>query len=461
MVVEPDDGLDPLVEAVEAEVFVGRVDGVGVEPEAHEHTVQAQVVLEVRHHRDRAAVAHEHRVGAAHLAHGVLGGLHRRGGGVDEHRLAAVQPPHGEGHRVGHLRLQVGLQLVVDVPQLLVGHEAHRNLRVGLRRKHRLGALAGVAAPDAVHVERGAGREAFERRVVALGPHVVDADGVPPGRLVERKGGVGLALGRRQVAHVLVKPGDGDAVVVVVQAGNEATERVGRVVHGAAVVAGVKVPVRALQGDLGVGQPAQAVRDRRRLRREHGRVRDEDDVAVEPLPLLADVRLDCHRAGFLFALDDVLEVDRKVALGRQVRLGGLGVHEHLALVVTRAAGVQGAVVPSWVERVGGPLLQRVGRLHVVVAVHDDGRLVGGGDVLGVDEGVAVGLDDLGVLHPDAVEVVGEPLGGPFHLVVVGGVGADRRDAQKLFELTDEPVGVAVGVGERSVHGRCELAMGEG
>ena len=78
-------------------------------------------------------------------------------------------------------------------------------------------------------------------------------------------------------------------------------------------------------------------------------------------------------ADFLFAFDQELQVQRQLAGGLDPGLGALDVREHLPLVVGRAAGVEVAVAHGRLERGRDPFVQRVGRLHVVVAVDQHRR----------------------------------------------------------------------------------------
>ena len=71
----------------------------------------------------------------------------------------------------------------------------------------------------------------------------------------------------------------------------------------------------------------------------------------------------------LLPLDEELDVDRQAAVGRQQCRDRLDLGEELALVVGGAARVEAAVAHGRLERRRCPLLQRLGRLHVVVAVH--------------------------------------------------------------------------------------------
>jgi hypothetical protein len=71
----------------------------------------------------------------------------------------------------------------------------------------------------------------------------------------------------------------------------------------------------------------------------------------------------------------------------QVRLDRLEVHEHLPLVVGRPARVDLAVADGRLEGRRLPQLERIDRLHVVVAVEEDGRRTLGAEPLGVDDGM--------------------------------------------------------------------------
>ena len=139
------------------------------------------------------------------------------------------------------------------------------------------------------------------------------------------------------------------------------------------------------------------------------------------------------------------DVDRQLAVLLQVRLDGLEVHEDLALVVGRAARVDLAVAHGGFERRRLPQLDRIDRLHVVVAVEEDRRRPFGAQPVAVDDGKAGRLDQPHVLHADAPHLVGRPLGAALHVAGMLGQRADARDGEVRLELLD--VTVAVGVDE--------------
>ncbi len=158
------------------------------------------------------------------------------------------------------------------------------------------------------------------------------------------------------------------------------------------------------------------------------------------------------RLVLLVTLEEEAEVERQPARATQPGLGRLEVHEELALVIARSARIQDVVLVARLERRPYPLVQRVGRLDVVVAVDERGRGVGTGvQPIGGHDRVAAGIGDGDVLGADAGQLVGDPLRRPSHVVTTGRIGTDRGDAQELVEAGEVLVGVLAQVGEGGVN----------
>ena len=176
---------------------------------------------------------------------------------------------------------------------------------------------------------------------------------------------------------VVVEAGHLHAAVRVVQRRDEAGDRRRRVRNRAAEHAGVQVEIGAVEVHRARDQPAHAGDHARDVRRDHAGVGDDDDVGVETIAVRGEQFLEVRRAGLLLALDQELERDRRAGAAgrREVRAQAEQVEQQLALVVGRAARTQHVTVDRRVERVGVPQLQRVDRLHVVVAVDEDDRRV--------------------------------------------------------------------------------------
>ena len=125
-----------------------------------------------------------------------------------------------------------------------------------------------------------------------------------------------------------------------------------------------------------------------------GHVAHQRRIRPGALGLGAQQVADDVPAALLLALEDEAHVERRPALGVERGLVGLEQAEHLALVVRGAAGVQPAVAHGGLERRAGPLLERVGRLHVVVAVDQQRRPAGHVRALGPHHRMAVAFDEL-------------------------------------------------------------------
>ena len=164
----------------------------------------------------------------------------------------------------------------------------------------------------------------------------------------------------------------------------------------------------AAQIDLGVDQAAQAVADRRHAAGEHRGVRDDHDVGAELGLVRADEVVEVDAADLLFAFEDDLHVHRQAAVLLEMRLDRLEVHEHLALVVGRAARVDLAVADRRLERRRLPQLERIDRLHVVVAVEEDRRRAWRAQPVAVDDRIARRVDQADVLQSDPPHLVGAP-----------------------------------------------------
>ena len=105
------------------------------------------------------------------------------------------------------------------------------------------------------------------------------------------------------------------------------------------------------------------------------------------------------------------------------------------------------------ERRAIPKLQRLGRLHVVVAVVEHVRPRGArrSGMMRHHHGMAGGVPQAR-LEPHAVELIGQPLGRLTGFILIGGIGADASDAQQVAEPFYRLIEIAVEMGQ---HGSTE------
>ena len=168
----------------------------------------------------------------------------------------------------------------------------------------------------------------------------------------------------------------------------------------------------------------------------HGAV--EDDRAVGAALVLVHVAQDARATDFLLALQQNAYVQRQVA-GAGEGAGDVQQRQEVALVVARAARVEPAVAHDGIEGVGRPEAARLGRLHVVVPVDQNGRRIGPARAQLADaERVAVARQ-----HLAAAAGRDDALAGPFgsspEIRGVAAARGDGRDAQPVAELVEKRV----------------------
>ncbi len=185
----------------------------------------------------------------------------------------------------------------------------------------------------------------------------------------------------------------------------------------------------------------------------HIGVAHQGDIGGERLLVGGDEAGRVDRAGFLLALQQEGDVDGQRAGDREISPAGLDEGHDLALVVGGAAPDEallavGALDQRRLEGRRGPQVQRIDRLHVVMAVEHHPLLRAEVAARG-DDGVARRLVELR-LEAQRSEVVGQPLAGAPALGGVSPVGGDGGDAQQR----EQPFQAAVEIG---IH-RCQHAV---
>ncbi len=198
LVPEPDDHARAALEVVDQQPLVRSMRIAGRLGEPEQDNGQAQGVVERRSHRDRAALADVDRRSPVHSLDRPGGRLGRRMVRWREAGLTAVDEGGGHSHSrrgdLGHVRPEG----VIDPPGILIGDQARRDLRVGVRGDDRLGAVALEAAPHPVDVQRRSCGLALEHRPPCLARERGHGDLSAVGLIVERQRRHRLALGRGQ-----------------------------------------------------------------------------------------------------------------------------------------------------------------------------------------------------------------------------------------------------------------------
>ena len=173
-------------------------------------------------------------------------------------------------------------------------------------------------------------------------------------------------------------------------AASSVDQRIGRVRDAAAERAGVQILLRAAEAQLVVGDAAEAVGDRRHAGGELAAVADDDASQASFSRFAFTKGSRCWLPTSSSPSIRNFTWSGKFAAGLDPGFDAFDVREHLAFVVGRAAGVDVAVADGRLERRADPFVERLGRLHVVVAIDEHDRLAGHRRRLGIDERMAGG-----------------------------------------------------------------------
>ena len=213
-----------------------------------------------------------------------------------------------------------------------------------------------------------------------------------------------------------------------------------RVLRRAAEHAGVQIAVGACDFDVLIDQPAQRGGHRRRLGVPHGGVADQRQVELELGGVVAHEFEQVLRAALLLALDHGGDRQRQLAGDRLEGAAGLDEGHGLAFVVAGAARDDDLAaarqrLDARLERRGLPLVERIDRLDVIMAIKQHARA---GNAVGFahHHRMALGRADIGG-KTDAAQVGGDVLGGgPACSLYAGSVETEamRNSANKRSTL---------------------------
>lgn len=373
--VKPRDGCKAFLEVVEAEVFVGGVDFIGIQAKTHEDGFDAEELFEERDDGDGSAAAHGHGFFFEAFSHGAVGCS--IADVVDGHQvgMSAVEEAHfdidaGWGDLAYVVGKEFGYFAVV-----LVGYEAHADFGMGAGGQDGLRAFACIAAPHAVDVEGGADTYSFDGGIAHFAAFLTDAEVFFKGFQVERCVVEGAAFFFGGFAHLVVKARYSNAVVGIVHLGDHPSQFVGGVGHSSTEESGVKISIGPCHFYFHVAQSAQAYRNGGCIAVDDAGIGDEYDIALEHISVVSYKWFEVFGAYFFFAFDDALDIAGQFTGGIH-SFQHLDVHVDLALVVAGSAGEDGSLgmdvrrfdhgFEGWTV----PKVERIGGLHVIVTVDE-------------------------------------------------------------------------------------------
>src|SRR5712692_5871962 len=312
--VEVGDGLDAAEIVFERDVLVGSVSVLVGKAEAEQDAGNFEGVVHLGNKGNGAALADEYGLFAEASLQRRLrflenGRVKGRGPG-----LAAAEHFEFAGDRFGQQFADVLFHELGDFLRILVGDQARGKFCVGLRRNHGLGAFAGVAAPNAVELECGARPKLFDDGKTFLAHVTRSSNRSLKIFSLPRQVILCFASATADLGDIVVKAGDGDAKIFVVQLGKKLGQNRERIGNRAAVDPGVQIARGAGQLDLIVVQPAQTVGDGGHALGQHGSVRDDQGIGLELFFVLLHVIPQTDAANFFFTFDEHFYVDGEFAV---------------------------------------------------------------------------------------------------------------------------------------------------
>ena len=168
--------------------------------------------------------------------------------------------------------------------------------------------------------------------------------------------------------------------------------------------------------------------------REHASIGDDQRVGLELRLVRVHKIPQAHAADFFFAFDHHFQIDGQIARCFHDRVQRADVDVHLALVIGRAAAEQISAANGGFEGRRSPQIQRLGRLHIVVAVEQDRRLAGRVQRFAVHQRMHFRRDNFDIVEACGAQSVGHPFRGALDVRLVLGLRADAGNPQKFVQI---------------------------
>ena len=200
----------------------------------------------------------------------------------------------------------------------------------------------------------------------------------------------------------------------------------------------MQVTVRPCHLYLPIRQSAQAGRQGRRFLAYHTRIRNKNDIGGEQLFVSRTEIAETDRADLLFSFEDKL----KVAVQNprlQSRLKPFNLNHRLPLIIVGTTCIDPSVAYLGFERVALPQLQRLGRHHIVMSVHEHRRRRSRNDTLGIHHRIASCRHHFRTRRPRSEQQLFPPLGTLDHVRLMLALRTHRRDTQQTEPLVTKAV----------------------
>ena len=154
--------------------------------------------------------------------------------------------------------------------------------------------------------------------------------------------------------------------------------------------------------------------------------------------MLAHKLRDRLPANLFLTLQNHAHIQRQLPGRGQQRLQRLHVDIHLPLVIHRPAGIEIAVALDRLKGRRQPFIKRIGRLNVVMAISQAGRLALGMKPVRVDQRMSPpSFNQLDMFHADPLQLGRKDLRRVAAIAFMLRQRGNGRDAQKRFKFVEE------------------------
>src|SRR5580704_9023085 len=240
-------------------LFVGRMQAVVGQAEAHQNRGNVQMPGEVANHWNGTPVAREHSGLAEHIAERLSRNSDERVIGINHHRRGRAQYSQLDADALRRVVLQELAEQLEDLVGILIRNQSKANFGDSLGRDDGLRSGSGKSARDAVNLDRRPRPDALQHRVARFAGQSASAHfAAQEFRLVKRKALPAFALHGSWRRDIIVHTRNSDEtgrVFTFAQQLHEAEDRVGR---RAAVEPGVQIAIGTGGFHFHIDQAAQA-----------------------------------------------------------------------------------------------------------------------------------------------------------------------------------------------------------
>src|SRR5690625_2369968 len=348
------------------------------ESEAHQNRVHTKNLFKICHYRNRSAFTAEKHLFLIDIFKCFSSCLQSVEIQVDDNRMPAMVGNHVNRYSIRCNRLHIFRKQFCDFIGMLTRYKPHAYFCTGCAGKYGFRPFPLIPAPESVHIKCRTCRGSFESTISFFAMNSLESQVFFVSLFIKRKFRKCLPLFRCQFFHIIIESRNLNDAIFVFQFCDDFSEYVGGIFHCTTKNTTVQVTIRPGHMHFHVCESAQAIGNGRLILSEHGGIRNENHVTLEQIFMLFDKGNQIRTPDLLFPLQDKFDVHRQLRTCLHIGLNRFDMSERLPLVVAGTAGVDPSILDGGFKRRGFPELKRFRRLHIKMAIDQNGGFVGVG-----------------------------------------------------------------------------------